>query len=67
METCETTCWEPAFIIRNVLDWDGDFPDILSKSTPKYAAIVVNQPIEDQYVLKTILAGGILHWYPFDI
>ncbi|KAL8979487.1 MAG: hypothetical protein Q9205_005191 [Flavoplaca limonia] len=60
METCETTYWEPAFIIRNVLDWNGDFPDILAKSTPKYAAIVINQPIEDQYVLKTILAGGIL-------
>ncbi|KAL8900318.1 MAG: hypothetical protein Q9192_001141 [Flavoplaca navasiana] len=60
METCETTYWEPAFVIRNVLNWNGDFPDTLAESTPKYGAIVVNQPIEDQYVLKTILAGATL-------
>lgn len=56
------TLWEPAFITSKLLhrkiahdDFPSGFP---SGSSSQYAAVVVNQPIEDQQLLLDILAGG---------
>ncbi|KAL8749180.1 MAG: hypothetical protein Q9199_007846 [Rusavskia elegans] len=60
MENSETTCWEPAFVTSKLLKGEKAPPNLPFGSSGQYAAIVVNQPIEDQQKLLDILAGATL-------
>ncbi|KAI4105197.1 MAG: hypothetical protein LQ339_003528 [Xanthoria mediterranea] len=54
------TIWEPAFITSKLLHRKIAHDDFPSGSSSQYAAVVVNQPIEDQQLLLDILAGATL-------
>ena len=58
MGNSKTTRWDPAFITRKVLTSNNYHLNSPSDSVHQYAAIVVNQPIEDQRRFLDILAGG---------
>lgn len=58
MGNSETTYWEPTFVTSKLLKGEKAPLNLPFGSSSQYAAIVVNQPIEDQQILLDILAGG---------